>query len=141
MKDLKPILGQHPFLQGLKSEHLDVLARHAREVEFTPRQVIFRQNDAAYEFFLIMEGEVTVQSYVPRADNVSLQTIGAGDVLGWSWLFPPFTWHFQARALEHTRAIMLDGARLLVACENDPELGYELARATGGAICDLARRG
>src|SRR5437016_4252293 len=60
MKDLKPILGQHPFLQGLKSEHLDVLARHAREVEFTPRQVIFRQNDAAYEFFLIMEGEVTV---------------------------------------------------------------------------------
>ena len=144
MKDLKPALAQHPFLRGMKSEHLDVLARHAREVEFTPRQVLFRQNEAAYEFFLLLEGSVSVESYVPRSDNVSLQTIGAGDVLGWSWLFPPFTWHFQARALEHTKAIMLDGARVLVACENDPELGYELMQRVAQVVINRlqsARKG
>ena len=126
MKDLKPIIAQHSFLRGMKPEHLEILARHAREVQFDAGQVIFRQNEAAYEFFLIMAGQVTVESYVPRADNVSLQVIGSGDVLGWSWLFPPFTWHFQARALERTRAVVIDGARLLVACENNADLGYEL---------------
>lgn len=125
-KDLKPILAGHALLRGMTSEHLDVLARHAREVQFEANQVIFRQGEAAFEFFLLLEGKVTVESYVPRADNVSLQTIGAREVLGWSWLFPPFTWHFQARALEPTKTIMIDGARLLVACEHDPDLGYEL---------------
>jgi CRP-like cAMP-binding protein len=128
MKDLRTIIADHPFLQGMKPEHVDVLARHARPIEFKPGQVIFRQNESAYEFFLILDGNVAVESYVPRADSMPLQTIKGGGVLGWSWLFPPFAWHFQARAVEQTHAIFIDGARLLVACENDPELGYELMR-------------
>ncbi len=126
MKDLRATIAQHSFLHGLKPEYLDLLARHAREIEFNPRQIIFRQNQAAYEFFLITQGRVAIESSVARADDVPLQVIGGGDVLGWSWLFPPFTWHFQARALELTEAIFLDGARLLVACENDHGFGYEL---------------
>ena len=77
MKDLKPIIAQHSFLRGMKPEHLEILARHARQVQFDAGQVIFRQNEAAYEFFLILAGQVTVESYVPRADNVSLQVIGS----------------------------------------------------------------
>jgi CRP/FNR family transcriptional regulator, cyclic AMP receptor protein len=144
MKDLKPILAAQPFFRGMKSEHLDVLVRHAREVQFEPGQVIFRQGEAAFEFFLLSEGEVAIESYVPRADNVSLQTVGAGDVLGWSWLFPPFSWHFQARAVTRTKAILVDGARLLIACERDADLGYELMQRVAQVVIDRlqsARKG
>src|SRR5438105_2940854 len=126
MKDLKPIIAGHPFFKGMAPQYLDILARHAREAEFKSGQVILRQGQSAYELYLITEGKTVVESYVPRADDLPLQVIGAGDVLGWSWLFPPFNWHFQARALEPTKAIVLDGARLLVACESDPGLGYQL---------------
>jgi CRP/FNR family transcriptional regulator, cyclic AMP receptor protein len=128
MKDLKPKIVEHPFFRGMKPEHLDVLARHAREAEFEVDQVIFRERDSAYQFYLILEGKVAVESYAPRHDNIRLQVLAAGDALGWSWLFPPFTWNFQARALEPTKAIFLDGASLLVACERNPDLGYELMK-------------
>jgi CRP-like cAMP-binding protein len=128
MTDLKSIITDHPFLRGMKREHLDILARHAREAEFAAGQDICRESQAAYEFYLILEGKVAVESYVPREEHIPLQVIGGGDVLGWSWLFPPFVWHFQARALEPTKAIFLDGASLLVACENNHDLGYELMR-------------
>jgi CRP/FNR family cyclic AMP-dependent transcriptional regulator len=128
LQELKAGRGEHPFLHGMKSDHLDILARHARHVEFQPRQLIFRESEAAYQFYLILDGRVAVESHVPRADDIPVQVIGGGDVLGWSWLFPPFTWHFQARALEATRAIVLDGARLLVAAEADHDFGYELMK-------------
>src|SRR5207302_3274823 len=89
-------------------------------------QIILRQGQSAYELYFITEGNAVVESCVPRADDLPLQLVRAGDVLGWSWLFPPFNWHFQARALEPTKAIVLDVARLLVACEHDPGLGYRL---------------
>jgi CRP/FNR family transcriptional regulator, cyclic AMP receptor protein len=116
----------HPFLKGMTPEHLAILARHAREAEFSAEQVILHQNENAYEFYLILEGSVAVESYVTGADDILLQTITAGDVLGWSWLFPPFVWHFQARALEPTKAIFLDGASLLVACEQVHAFGFQL---------------
>src|SRR5947207_3191141 len=110
MKDLKAFIAEHPFLRGMKPEQLNVLTRHARRIAFEPGQIIFRQNESAYEFFLILDGTVTVESYVCGAETIPLQTLGRGDVLGWSWLFPPFVWHFQARAVEPATAIFIDGA-------------------------------
>ena len=126
MKTVDNKLTNHPFLKGMKPEHLAILARHAREAEFIADQVIFHQNEYASQFYLILEGRVAVESYVARADNIPLQIVTAGDVLGWSWLFPPFVWHFQARALEPTTAIFVEGASLLVACEQNPSFGYEV---------------
>jgi CRP-like cAMP-binding protein len=126
MKVLKTAIVEHPFLQGMKPEHLNVIARHAREEEFQAGKIILREGDSAYQFYLILEGKVIVESYAPRRENIPLQILREGDALGWSWLFPPFTWHFQARAVEPTKAIFLDGASLLVACEHDSDLGYEL---------------
>lgn len=126
MKTIDNKLTNHPFLKGMKPEHLAILVRHAREAEFMADQVIFRQNENAHQFHLILEGRVAVESYMPRADNIPLQIVTAGDVLGWSWLFPPFVWHFQARALEPTKAIFIDGASLLVACEQVHAFGFQL---------------
>jgi CRP-like cAMP-binding protein len=110
----------------MKPEHLAILGRHAREAEFVADQVIFRQNENAHQFYLILEGKVVVETYVARTDNLPLQILNRGDVLGWSWLFPPLVWHFQSRALEPSRAILLDGASLLVACEQEHDFGFQL---------------
>lgn len=126
MKTIYNILTNHPFLEGMKPEHLAILARHSREAEFRAGQVILRQNEYANEFYLILEGRVAVESYVARADSIPLQIVTAGDVLGWSWLFPPYAWHFQARALEPTKAIFIEGASLLVACEQVHNFGFQL---------------
>lgn len=57
-----------------------------------------------------------------------IQTLGPGDVLGWSWLFPPYYWHFDARALEPTEAVFFHGTPLREECESDHDLGYELVK-------------
>ncbi|MDB6055418.1 MAG: cyclic nucleotide-binding protein hydrogenase accessory protein HoxI [Verrucomicrobiales bacterium] len=128
MESIQDKLSHQPFLQGMKPEQLAIIARHAREVEFTKDQVIFRQNEHAHQFHLIVHGKVVVESYMGRAENLPLQIITAGDVLGWSWLFPPFTWHFQARALEPVKSIFIDGASLLLACEQVHSFGFELMK-------------
>ena len=69
-----------------------------------------------------------------QREDVPIQTIGGGDVLGWSWLFPPFTWHFQARALSRTEAIVLNGPHLVVACNANHEFGYELMKRVAHVV-------
>jgi CRP-like cAMP-binding protein len=61
-------------------------------------------------------------------ESIIIQVIGEGDVLGWSWLFPPHRWHFDARTVAPTVAIALDGKYLRTKCEKDHDLGYELMK-------------
>jgi CRP-like cAMP-binding protein len=128
MKTLETKIAEHAFSKGMSAEHLHLLAECARELEFQPGQIIFRENAIAYQFYLILEGQVQLEDGLPKGKTLVAQTIGAGDVLGWSWLFPPFLWHFQARSLEHTQAILFDAAHLLIACERQHEFGFELMK-------------
>lgn len=128
MKDLKAVIGQHRLFQGLNARHLELLASHATEARFDSGQILFREGDVAWQFYLIQTGRVVLESYVPPQGLMHIQFISAGEILGWSWLFPPFHWHFQARAVEPTDAIYLDGCRLLIACEEDHHFGYELMK-------------
>jgi CRP-like cAMP-binding protein len=91
-------------------------------------ELIFRQGDPANRFYLIEQGSVSLES--PRHDEppVAVQIIGPGDVLGWSWLFPPYSWNFDARAIEPTTAIFLYGTRLLEQCEENRDFGYEMMK-------------
>jgi CRP/FNR family cyclic AMP-dependent transcriptional regulator len=93
--------------------------------EFTAGQVIFRKGEAANRFYLIEYGKVALESSA-HDEVVRIDEVGAGDLLGWSWIFPPYIWHFDARAIEPTRAIFLYGTILREYCEADPTLGYEL---------------
>lgn len=127
MKTLTAHSMKHSLLDELEPDHLAELLKGAREVEFTPGEIIFRQGEPANRFYLIQSGKVAVESS-ERGRVVPIETLGAGDVLGWSWLFPSFAWHFQARALETTRAIACDGAHLLVRSEEDHDFGYELMK-------------
>lgn len=127
MKTLDTIVTSHPFLHTMLPEHLDKLSQNACELEFKKGQIIFRQGEPANRMFLIEEGRVALEAY-EDGKTAHVLTLGTGEVLGWSWLFPPFSWHFQARAIEPTRAIALDGAHLLVVAEEDHDFGYELMK-------------
>ena len=93
--------------------------------QFTAGQVIFRKGETANRFYLIERGKVALESSVGD-EVVKIDEVGSGDLLGWSWIFPPYVWHFDARAIESTTAIFLYGTILREYCEADPALGYEL---------------
>jgi CRP/FNR family transcriptional regulator, cyclic AMP receptor protein len=125
---LEPILAEHPFLKGLDSRYLQVIVGCASNVRFDAGGLIFREGEEANQFYIIRHGRVALQIFAPERGPITIDTLGPGDVLGWSWLFPPYRWHFDAKALELTRAIALDGTCLRSKCEDDHGLGYELVK-------------
>jgi CRP-like cAMP-binding protein len=128
METLEPILSQHPFLQGLEKKYLDLVVGCASNVRFDAEELLCHEGDEAEKFYIIRTGKVAVEMLIPGKGPMVIQTLGNGDVLGWSWLFPPYKWHFDARVLELTRAIALDGKCLRKKCEEDVHLGYELLK-------------
>jgi CRP-like cAMP-binding protein len=128
MENLEHILAEHPFLKGLDEASLKLLVGCASNVRFDAGQYVFREGQQANEFYIVRHGRIGLETHVPDRGTVMLQTVGAGGILGWSWLFPPYHWHSDARALELTRALALDGACLRTKCEATPALGYELMK-------------
>jgi CRP/FNR family cyclic AMP-dependent transcriptional regulator len=116
----------HPFLAGMNPRQLALLTDCAIPVSFRKGQTILREGELANRFYLIETGKVELESGEGFGDPVIIETIGDGDLLGWSWMFPPYVWHFTARAAEPTKAIFFYGTILREYCERDPSLGYEL---------------
>jgi CRP-like cAMP-binding protein len=125
---LESILAGHPFLQGLAPEHLQLLVSCASNVHFEAGQDVFQEGEEANAFYIIRHGKVAIELLVPGSGPRIIQTLEAGEVLGWSWLFPPYRWQFNARAVELTRVIALDGKCLRTKCDEDHDLGYELMK-------------
>src|SRR5437773_7052989 len=127
--DVEPLstrVALHPFLAGMNPTQLALLTDCAIPVQFKKGQTILREGELANRFYLIESGKVVLESGEDFGDPVIVETIGAGDLLGWSWMFPPYVWHFTARASEPTRAIFFYGTILREYCEHDSSLGYEL---------------
>jgi CRP/FNR family cyclic AMP-dependent transcriptional regulator len=122
------ILEAQPFLKGMTTPQLELLADGAWPAEFKTGERIFNEGGAANRFYLILEGQVDLESPVLDGGAVHIQTLGPGDLLGWSWLFPPHHWQFDARAATPTRAICLYGANLRKLCDENHDLGYELMK-------------
>lgn len=89
-------------------------------------EYLLTTGEVAGRCFLITAGDVAVETTPPGGVRVTLQTLHGGDVLGWSWLIPPYRWAFDARALTDVRAVALDADRLRAAAEADPRFGYAL---------------
>lgn len=128
MQTLEPYLAEHPFLKGLDPHHLKIIVGCASNVRFDAGQYILREGEEANNFYIIRHGIVAVELFAAERGTISIQTIGEGEILGWSWLIPPYRWRFDAKAVELTRAIALDGKCLRNKCEQDHALGYELLK-------------
>jgi CRP/FNR family transcriptional regulator, cyclic AMP receptor protein len=127
-------LKSHPFLNGSSLAFLNHLEEFATEVSFKRGDVIFKECDFADRFYLICEGKVQLEAGTNGDLRVVIQVLGPGEALGWSWLFPPFQWHFSARALEPCEMVELNAAALLVRAEEDPPFGYELMKRTSKQV-------
>jgi CRP/FNR family transcriptional regulator, cyclic AMP receptor protein len=123
--ELEAQVAAHPFLIGMSNNHIHLLADCAMRSHSKAGQVIFREGESANCFYLIEHGKVALESST-LGEPVRIEEIGDGDLLGWSWLFPPYAWHFSARALEDTTAVFFYGTVLREYCEKDHSLGFEL---------------
>jgi len=125
-KPLETLLEDVPFFEGMPVEEVQLIAGCGRNVRFQAGETLFRQGDPADRFYVVRHGSVAVGNFVPPRGDLVIATVDGGDLLGWSWLFPPYRSHFDARALTQVRATSFDGACLRDKCAEDPAFGYDL---------------
>jgi CRP/FNR family transcriptional regulator, cyclic AMP receptor protein len=128
IETLEKIISEHPFFKGMAEKHIQFIASCAKNVRYDEGQVIFREGDPADQFYFVREGLVAVELMIPQRGFTTVQTVAAGEMLGWSWLVSPYRWHFGARTLQATRAFAFDAKCLRAKCEEDHDLGYELLK-------------
>jgi CRP/FNR family transcriptional regulator, cyclic AMP receptor protein len=128
METLERLLREHPFLKTMEERHLAFMTGCAANMRFAAGRFLFKEGDPADAAYLVREGRVALEVHAPERGNTLIATIEAGHVFGWSWLFPPYRWNFDARAVEPVRAFAFDGNCLRSKCEADHDLGYELLK-------------
>ena len=128
METLERIIAEHPFLTDLDPGFTKLMVGCASNMRFNRGDYIFREGDPANQFYLIREGKVAVEIFAPQRKPIIVATLAEGDILGWSWLLPPYQWKLNARAQEGVRAIALDGKCLRNKCEENHDLGYEVLK-------------
>src|SRR5690606_9532416 len=126
MNTTRELIDAHPFLAGLDFSARQRLAGTAHRIHFLPGSAIFAEGGRADRFWLIQDGRVRLELHLAGTGPVIIETLASGDVLGWSWLFPPYRWQFGATAVDPTLAVEMDGAAVRRLCEHDPALGYQL---------------
>jgi signal-transduction protein with cAMP-binding, CBS, and nucleotidyltransferase domain len=135
MNTLKDILARHPFWNDLPPQYLPLLSECAVLERFRPGEQIVKKGYDAERFYLINHRKVALETaYVSGEGFITIETLGAGEALGWSWLFPPHKWHFSARAVEPTEAVVFEADALRTKAKENPAFGYELALRVGGVM-------
>lgn len=127
-RSLQEIVKAHPFFAGLDEEFSVLVCGCAKNVRFNAGQYLFREGEPADQFYLVRHGRVALQISAPGREAVTFQTLGPGEIVGVSWLIPPYRWSYDAKALELTRAIAMDAACLRGKSESDHDLGYDMMK-------------
>ena len=134
MKSISDLLADHPFFRDLTTAQLATIAGCGVNIHARTDQSILRAGQPANHFYVIRSGKVAIEIDSPQKGSITIDTISAEDILGVSWLLPPFLWEFNARALEPISAISIDAECLRQKCDEDPSLGYEMFKRFAGLI-------
>jgi len=127
-------IAQNPFFENLSEPYLALISSHATSCSYGAQQRVFQQDAAADAFFIVRQGSVALEVPAVSGTPLNLQTVRDGQVLGWSWLIPPYRWLFDARAIEPSTLVVVDGKKMRAACDEDPQLGYDLLRRFAGLM-------
>jgi CRP-like cAMP-binding protein len=136
MRTMRQELAEQPFFAGLPERYSALISGCATNGHYVAGAYLFHEGEDANRFWLIREGAVALEINAAERGALTIETIEEGEVLGWSWLFPPYRWHFSARAVWPVRALAFDGACLRAKCDADPELGYDLMRRFARVIVE-----
>jgi len=126
MEGLERIVREHPFFAGFPEPFCDILCGCAKNVRFEDGQYLFHEGEAADQFYLLRHGHVALEIAIPGRPPLTFQTVEEGEIVGISWLIPPYRWAYDAKAVGLVRAIAMDGACLRQKCEADHDLGYRM---------------
>jgi CRP-like cAMP-binding protein len=136
MTSVRESLGEYPFLDELPEPWLERLADLGHRVSYPTGLRLFSEGGHAEHFWLISSGAVGLDLHVPGRGDVLIDTIHPGSVLGWSWLFPPYRWHFGAVAASTVHAVQFSGVQVMALCREDPAGGMDLMRRFVGVVVD-----
>jgi CRP/FNR family transcriptional regulator, cyclic AMP receptor protein len=128
METLERIIREHPFFAGLNEKFLELVSGCAKNVRFEPGEYLVREGEPANQFYLIRSGKVALDISAAGRGTVTFQTVREGEIVGVSWLIPPYRWMYDAKAAEPTRAISIDASCLRRKSEADHDLGYEMMK-------------
>jgi len=136
VQTIEQLIADAPVFGGLAQAQLELIAGCAVNARFGAGELLFREGAPAERFFLIREGAVALEVQAPGRGALVIQTLGEGEVVGWSWLFEPYRWQFDARATTPTGVVAFDGACLRGKCDADHELGYQLMRRFAASMIE-----
>jgi CRP-like cAMP-binding protein len=128
IEGLDRLLEEHPFFKGLDEAVRQVVAGCAANERYDAGAYVFREGEPADKFYLIRHGAVALELHTPGREPIVVDTVDDGEILGWSWIVPPYRWAFDARVVQLTRAVSLDAKCLRTKMEADPALGFELLK-------------
>ena len=128
METLEPIVSELPLFKGLKPEHIQIITGCAANARFEAGEFLGRSGGPADHFWLIRQGRVALEIHAPGRGPLTVQTLGDDEVVGWSWLVPPYQLHFDIHAVTSTRVLAFDGTCLRGRFASDPEFGFELMK-------------
>jgi CRP-like cAMP-binding protein len=136
---IRALISQQRFFDGLSESHLTLIAGAAREIRFEAGESIIEEGSPANRFYVILDGKVVLGAEPEDRGIVPVQTLGPGDNLGWSWLYPPYHMHLSARALSPVRALFFYGTRLREEAERDHEFGYQITKRIAAVMLQRLR--
>ena len=136
IESLEKIIGAHELFSGFDRPFLELVTGCAKNVRFEAGDYLAHEGDPADEIYLIRHGQVALELSAPGRGAMTFQTAGPNEVIGLSWLVPPFRWTYDARATELTRAIAIDAACLRRKCDADHDLGYAVMQRIMPIIVD-----
>lgn len=142
-ESLGALLTQHPFFRDLGPQAIAFLAANGEARNLDPGTILFEHGEPANRFYLLRSGRITVGVPAIEGPSLEVQTLAAGEILGWSWLIPPYRWNFRAQVIEATEVVEFDGAIIRDQCESDPAFGYRLLKRFAALMSerlDAARR-
>ncbi len=134
MRMIDALLTESPLFLGLSKDDLTMIAGCGSNVQFKAGMYLFHEGDPSDQFYLIRHGTVGLELASPERGRVMFATLGAGELLGWSWLVPPYRKGCDARAVDLVRATSFDGACIRKKCDEDPRLGYELLKRVSRVV-------
>jgi CRP/FNR family transcriptional regulator, cyclic AMP receptor protein len=136
MQALEELIAAAPVFAGLQARHLSLIAGCGRNEHVDTGALLVREGEAADTFYLIRHGVVALEVHDVGRGSLTIETLDEGDVVGWSWLFAPYRWQLDGRAVGPCRLVAFDGACLRGKCEADHELGYQLMKRFAANMVD-----
>lgn len=136
MPTLEDVISEAPVFAGLEHAQLALVAGCGRDLTVAAHTYLLREGQPADRFYLIRSGTVSLETHAPGRGPIVIETLQPGEVAGWSWLFAPYRWQFDARAAQACTLVAFDAACLRGKCDADHELGYELMRRFAACIIE-----